>query len=102
MSRTTRRTKSKPDWIYNDECFTYNWKHPAYSPPGSKPHTKRIRRYHSDGWYDENAPKWFRQLFCNRKYRAKMNHETRRILKQGDYEEYSYRINKKDSIWKWW
>jgi len=64
-----------------------------------------ISEYHRDtrsgyGWAG-HAPKSFRKTI-NRSKKAKMRQECRRIMTQGDYEDYSFDSWKKDAGWLYW
>ena len=110
MSRTRRR-KRTPEWVLNPCYWKLNGRVVGFRDdfPSWTQHNKASdndlkcikNKYHSDAYDDINAPKWFRQE-RNRNYRAKMNHETSRILKQGDYSDYSYKRYVKDVNWLWW
>ena len=104
MSRTKRRTNRKPPkWVthkllWQDKC-------PIWRPLFGTELAKSINKYHADtgvgyGWAG-HAPASFRRD-CNREFRAKMKHETRRILKQGDYWDYEFKPFKKDAGWLYW
>jgi hypothetical protein len=64
-----------------------------------------ISEFHRDtrsgyGWAG-HAPKSFRKII-NRSKKAKMRQECRRIMTQGDYEDYSFDNWKKDAGWLYW
>lgn len=109
MSRTYRRTKYKPDtWVTQDwDRFVdseglYFWR--DFQLQG-KEREEAIRKYYSDGgtgdYWLYNAPKWFRKDI-ERIKRAKEKHELRRMMVQGDYENYSFTPRRKDAGWLWW
>jgi C4-type Zn-finger protein len=64
-----------------------------------------ISEFHRDthgnyGW-NGSAPKNFRKII-NRSKKAKMRQEMRRIMTQGDYEDYTFNPWKKDAGWLYW
>ena len=104
MSKTIRRKKGKlPIWVTHDLV----WKdhHSVWEPLSGKDLAKAVNKYHADkgtGWgWMGRAPSDFRRD-CNREFRSKMNQETRRILKHGDYWDYEFRPFKKDAGWLYW
>jgi hypothetical protein len=110
MSRTYRRKKVSdsrvlemwcidPDLDCNCSMIGCGMKCPY------KNKKKTIRKYHREtrsgfGW-NGNVPSDYRRMMA-REYRAKMKAETNRILKQGDYENYSFDKMMTDYGWMYW
>ena len=117
MSRTYRRKGVKAEKGWGDRnylksrgitYFHYWWEVDCtedYVP--DKEHYRKYwnARFHSDtgtgfGWQG-SVPADYRRT-VNRIERAKDKAETRRILKQGDYEEYEYTPWKNDAGYHYW
>ena len=103
MSRTVRRKNYVPYWVGTD------WERIDGIFQRVKLEGKALQleltKYHSDwgsgAYWVKNAPAWFRRD-KERLKRAKDRAEERRLLKQGDYEEYSFTPRRKDVGWDWW
>lgn len=115
MSRTYRRKKVTEARIIEDTCYQYVSSNiikrycrefincSKNCPARDDKYT--VSKYRRDtrigyGWRG-NAPAGFRRC-VERTKRAKYTAETRRILKQGDYENYSYAVDYKDAGWLYW
>jgi hypothetical protein len=116
MSKTIRRKKipairiTGNGWCNRKHNDCPNFKNGIYSYTcdGECPYRDdklTINKYHRDtssgyGW-NGSAPKSFRKII-NRSRKAKMRQECRRIMTQGDYEDYSFDNWKKDAGWLYW
>ena len=107
MSKTIRRKHEKAPYWHTSELvkidpgkWTCKW-----VPLTGEKLKAGIRKYHSDtgvGYeWAGNTPAFFRRGL-DRIKRAKCKQELRRINKQGDYEEYSFKPFKKDAAWFYW
>lgn len=117
MSRTYRRKGVKAEKGWGDfrylesrgvKCSFWWWEADRTEDfvPDKEHYLKYCEaRYHSDtrvgfGWKG-NAPASYRRCLT-RSEKSKDKAETRRILKQGDYEEYEYTPWKKDAGYHYW
>ena len=103
MSKTLRRTNRKtPKWVKEKKGFCYKkgygWGFYELTP---KEISRNIKKYHSDSANVMSVPAWFRRE-VNKQFRTRMNRETKRVLRQGDYENYNYDVNKNTVEWEWW
>jgi len=114
MGKTIRRKKVSDYEIFNRGWCDYKPGHCSYDiiktyhcgincPYRDK--TKTIRKFHKDtrsgyGWKG-HAPKSFNKEI-NRIKKAKMKAEVRRIMVQGDYDDYSFDPWKRDAGWIYW
>jgi len=110
MSKTVRRKHVSDQFIINEIC--YGWKNNCIGKVIQctkdcpyKDNKKTISEYRRDTHVGYglrgNAPKVWRKV-VNREKRAKMKAETRRILIQGDYEEYTFDKWVHDAGWYYW
>lgn len=105
MSRTYRRKNTKvPKWFITE--LKYEKGYVKEIPYTGKKLKRAIAKYYSDcgyglGWMTASTPKWFRQE-RNRLYRVKMKREVKRILREEDFENYSFDPFKKDTKYLWW
>ena len=115
MSRTYRRKRGeKPStWItHNYTCIEkylsrgYRWRSGLWQdvPRIGKDLKKHLAKYHADGYINMNMiPAWYVRDFCNKPFRSKMKQEVRNIMKRGgDYDEYNFDPNSKNSKWNYW
>lgn len=106
MSRTFRRKKAKPcKWVTHDYVRvddSWRW---TFVPRSEKDLRYNVARFHSDcgsgDYFYRNAPKWYCKMI-DRIKRAKDNHELRRIMNTGDYEDYNFNPRYKDAGWNYW
>jgi len=97
MSKTVRRKKVADHTILRDFCMDFldndciSLGIPCTLDCPYRDKKRTISRYRRDTHvgYGLNAPKSSRKI-VNREKRAKMKAEARRILIQGDYDEYSF------------
>jgi hypothetical protein len=96
MSRTKRRMdRETPSWL----LYGFKGLHKVkYSPTEV---SCEIAKYHSDSGKCMSVPAWFRKDI-NKQFRTKMNRETRKMFKTGDYENYLYDVNHNTVEWLWW
>ena len=105
MSKTIRRKSGKPDyWVTHDiERIEGTWQWEWVKLEG-KDLDKSLAKYYSDhgigNRYYKNAPAWYKKDI-ERIRRAKRRQEVRRIIKQGDYEEYEFEPIKKNAGYYW-
>lgn len=104
MSKTIRRKHEQiPKWARVDG----HWEGRLYieTELQGKELAKAAAIYHSDmgcGYsWSGNAPKDFRKSI-DRIKRAKEKAETRRILKERDFENYNFNPRKRDAGWLYW
>lgn len=102
MSRTYRRKNRIPEWVVTEwKKIDGIWTDVPYIDNELK---TVISKYKSDSGEccdGNDVPKRFRQTL-NRIFRAKMNAETQRILKQADYYEYEYTPFGQTAAWEYW
>lgn len=106
MSRTYRRKGMShhelPCWITHDwDTIDGIWKQVPYK--GKELKEVLSKQYTDLGYkvYGNDVPKYFRQDL-NRGYRLRMNRETRRILREADYEGYQFDPQRDTAAWDWW
>jgi|GEM_PF-5827899 len=103
MSRTYRRVnRDLPEWITHDwKPIDGVWKDIPYEG-------KKLKKIVSIQYTDNgccidgnDVPAHYRKTI-NREFRAKMKQEVRRILKQHDYENYSFNLYRNTVAWDWY
>ena len=103
MSRTYRRKKERPRWVYDEPVCKWSRRKGVgliEYPVGSKEHTKRIREYHSDKDWDWSVPRSFvRDVERSKKMHDKT--ELIKFLKNPEYEPI-FVPRKKDAGWYYW
>lgn len=107
MSKTKRRKKfgfgkGKRNY-FNYIFYEYDWRTSSYIPKSDEEISSSINKFHSDKSIGDNwrVPSWFRRD-RERNRRTKMNEETRRILRTGEYDNYNYEPVKRTIQWEWW
>ncbi len=110
MSKTVRRKKVNNHTILNEICM--DWGNGCIGKVIQcarncpyKDNKKTISRYRRDTHVGYglmgHAPKNINKMF-NRSKRAKMKAEVKRIMVQGDYEEYTFNKWVRDAGWYYW
>lgn len=101
MSRTIRRRKvrlrgrDKMQWV---RVKKYTWIYVPSTPEELKEKLREFRMESYDVYY--SPPSWFtREL--NRLTRAREKQESRRVMVNGLYEEYSYKPRRRNAKWLW-
>ena len=107
MSRTIRRKNCKPDYLYDQNNYTFNSLHPWNLNPkivtvtfNGVEHKIQKAFYHSDRYY-YSIPKWFKKGL-NKKLKLKNKKLLKAGIRNKDIENIIFYPFKSVAAWQWW
>jgi hypothetical protein len=107
MSRTIRRKNDK--WEYKWVCHEWEWinedtqyRQLIWIPITGIRKAQEIAEYHEDKPPGvRNCPAHFRRA-KNKRTRSREKARTRRMLREGNFNNYYFNPRKRDANWDWW